>query len=121
MPSHLPPELSESQARRASALRSVPGPLVAFSDDARVVEVMLSADGVVRSWRRPWARPSRATHSGGPSVTTAPSLRRAAFLSAQASPVLPVRADLASSTAGAIVWLYLARGSGPALELGPLQ
>ena len=57
-----PPELSESQARRASALKSTLGPLATFLDDPRVVEVMLNADGVVwaergtaapapRSWR----------------------------------------------------------------------
>ena len=40
-------EPSESQARRASALRSALGPLTALLDDPRVVEVMLNADGVV--------------------------------------------------------------------------
>jgi type IV secretion system protein TrbB len=40
-------ELSESQARRASALRSALGPLVALLDDPHVIEVMLNADGVV--------------------------------------------------------------------------
>jgi|HubBroStandDraft_1064217.scaffolds.fasta_scaffold24638_4 P-type conjugative transfer ATPase TrbB len=42
-----PIELSESQARRASALRSALGPLTAWLDDPRVVEVMLNADGVI--------------------------------------------------------------------------
>ena len=41
------PELSESQARRASALRSALGPLTPLLDDPQVVEVMLNADGVV--------------------------------------------------------------------------
>ncbi len=41
------PELSESQARRASALKSALGPLTELLDDPRVVEVMLNADGVV--------------------------------------------------------------------------
>jgi P-type conjugative transfer ATPase TrbB len=41
------PELNESQARRASALKSTLGPLAVFLDDPRVVEVMLNADGVV--------------------------------------------------------------------------
>jgi type IV secretion system protein TrbB len=44
---HAPPERTESQARRASALRSALGPLTTFLDDPRVVEVMLNADGVV--------------------------------------------------------------------------
>jgi type IV secretion system protein VirB11 len=47
VPPLLPSELSESQARRASALRSALGPLIALLDDPRVVEVMLNADGVV--------------------------------------------------------------------------
>ncbi len=47
MPSHREPELSESQARRASALKSALGPLTDLLDDPRVVEVMLNADGVV--------------------------------------------------------------------------
>ncbi len=47
MPSHRKPELSESQARRASALKSALGPLTDLLDDPRVVEVMLNADGVV--------------------------------------------------------------------------
>jgi type IV secretion system protein VirB11 len=47
VPHHPPNELSESQARRASALRSALGPLTALLDDPRVVEVMLNADGVV--------------------------------------------------------------------------
>jgi type IV secretion system protein VirB11 len=38
---------SESQARRTSALKSALGPLIAFLDDPRVIEVMLNADGVV--------------------------------------------------------------------------
>jgi hypothetical protein len=42
-----PHELSESQAKRASALKSTLGPLATFLDDRRVVEVMLNADGVV--------------------------------------------------------------------------
>jgi len=41
------PSPSESQTRRAAALRSTLGPLLAFLDDPRVVEVMLNADGVV--------------------------------------------------------------------------
>jgi hypothetical protein len=45
--SQAPPGLSESQARRASALKSTLGPLATFLDDPRVVEVMLNADGVV--------------------------------------------------------------------------
>ena len=47
MTSQREPELSESQARRASALKSALGPLTALLDDPRVVEVMLNADGVV--------------------------------------------------------------------------
>jgi hypothetical protein len=47
VPPHLHSELSESQARRASALKSTLGPLATFLDDPRVVEVMLNADGVV--------------------------------------------------------------------------
>jgi P-type conjugative transfer ATPase TrbB len=47
VPPHLQSELSESQARRASALKSTLGPLATFLDDPRVVEVMLNADGVV--------------------------------------------------------------------------
>ena len=47
MPHHPSNGLSESQARRASALRSALGPLTALLDDPRVVEVMLNADGVV--------------------------------------------------------------------------
>jgi P-type conjugative transfer ATPase TrbB len=48
VPSHREnPELSESQARRATALKSTLGPLATFLDDPRVVEVMLNADGVV--------------------------------------------------------------------------
>jgi hypothetical protein len=47
VPPHLQSELSESQARRASALRSALGPLVAFLDDPHLIEVMLNADGVV--------------------------------------------------------------------------
>ncbi|MGD0677752.1 MAG: hypothetical protein ABSC94_20230 [Polyangiaceae bacterium] len=47
MPPLLPSELSESQARRASALRSALGPLIALLDDPQVVEVMLNANGVV--------------------------------------------------------------------------
>jgi type IV secretion system protein TrbB len=43
---HLP-EPSESQARRASALRSALGPLLEFLADDLVVEVMLNADGAV--------------------------------------------------------------------------
>ncbi len=42
-----PHELSERQVRRASTLRSALGPLATFLDDPRVVEVMLSAAGVV--------------------------------------------------------------------------
>ena len=42
-----PHEPSESQARRASALRSALGPLTALLEDPRIVEVMLNADGVV--------------------------------------------------------------------------
>jgi type IV secretion system protein VirB11 len=38
---------TEAQTRRATALRSALGPLTAFLDDPRVVEVMLNADGVV--------------------------------------------------------------------------
>jgi len=40
-------ELSESQARRASALRSALGPLIEFLTDDLVVEVLLNADGAV--------------------------------------------------------------------------
>ena len=40
-------EPSESQARRASALRSALGPLVEFLTDDLVVEVLLNADGAV--------------------------------------------------------------------------
>jgi hypothetical protein len=47
VPSQPEPELSESQARRASALKSALGPLTDLLDDPRVVEVMLNADGVV--------------------------------------------------------------------------
>ena len=47
MPPHLSPELTESQARRAHALRSALGPLTVLLDDPRVVELMLNADGVV--------------------------------------------------------------------------
>jgi type IV secretion system protein VirB11 len=47
VPSHSQPELSESQARRASALKSALGPLTDLLDDPRVVEVMLNADGLV--------------------------------------------------------------------------
>ena len=43
----VPPERSESQVRRASALKSALGPLTAFLDDPHVVEVMLNADGAV--------------------------------------------------------------------------
>jgi type IV secretion system protein VirB11 len=39
--------LTEAQARRASALKSALGPLAAFLEDPRVVEVMLNADGAV--------------------------------------------------------------------------
>jgi type IV secretion system protein VirB11 len=42
-----PIELSESQARRASALESALGPVAALLEDARTVEVMLNADGAV--------------------------------------------------------------------------
>lgn len=38
---------SESQARRAAALRSVLQPILPFLDDPAVVEIMLNADGVV--------------------------------------------------------------------------
>jgi Flp pilus assembly CpaF family ATPase len=41
VPSHRDPELSENQARRASALKSALGPLTDLLDDPRVVEVML--------------------------------------------------------------------------------
>ncbi len=47
MPPHPPIEPSESQARRASALKSALGPLLEFLDDDLVVEVMLNADGAV--------------------------------------------------------------------------
>jgi len=47
VPSQSQPEPSESQARRASALKSALGPLTDLLDDPRVVEVMLKADGVV--------------------------------------------------------------------------
>jgi P-type conjugative transfer ATPase TrbB len=47
VPPHLPPERTESQARRASALESALGPVSQLLDDPRVVEVMLNADGVV--------------------------------------------------------------------------
>ena len=47
VPSQREPELSASQARRASALKSALGPLTDLLDDPRVVEVMLNADGVV--------------------------------------------------------------------------
>jgi Flp pilus assembly CpaF family ATPase len=40
-------EPSESQARRASALKSALGPLLEFLADDLVVEVMLNADGAV--------------------------------------------------------------------------
>jgi hypothetical protein len=47
MPHHPPNDLSESQARRASVLRSALGPLTPLLDDPRIVEMMLNADGVV--------------------------------------------------------------------------
>jgi P-type conjugative transfer ATPase TrbB len=47
VPPHPPIEPSESQARRASALKSALGPLLEFLDDDLVVEVMLNADGAV--------------------------------------------------------------------------
>jgi hypothetical protein len=46
VPPRSQPELSESQARRASALKSALGPLTDLLDDPRVVEVMLNADGL---------------------------------------------------------------------------
>lgn len=42
-----PSAITESQARRSSALESALGPLTAFLADERVVEIMLNADGVV--------------------------------------------------------------------------
>jgi type IV secretion system protein VirB11 len=47
VPPHPHIEPSESQARRASALKSALGPLLEFLDDDLVVEVMLNADGAV--------------------------------------------------------------------------
>ena len=38
--------MSESRARRASALESALGPLTELLDDVRVVEVLLNAEGV---------------------------------------------------------------------------
>jgi type IV secretion system protein VirB11 len=40
-------QASESQTRRADALRSALGPLLAFLTDERVVEIMVNADGAV--------------------------------------------------------------------------
>ena len=46
VPSQPKPEMSESRARRASALESALGPLTELLDDLRVVEVLLNAEGV---------------------------------------------------------------------------
>jgi Flp pilus assembly CpaF family ATPase len=68
---HPPDELSESQVWRASALKSALGQIVAFLDDARVVEVLLNAAGVV--WVDILERPRiRTTGSAGRDSAHAP-------------------------------------------------